>query len=44
MARVLTVQGDQHGRVSVNAPDERVEKRCRTTGERSARLVRKFAD
>ena len=34
-------QGDHYGRVSVDAPDGRVEKQCRRMGERVAALVRK---
>ena len=36
-------QGDHYGRVSVNAPDARVEKQCRRMGERFAALVKKVA-
>ncbi len=36
-------QGDHYGRVSVNAPDERVESQCRRMGERFAALVKKIA-
>ncbi|MGC8863439.1 MAG: flavodoxin family protein [Armatimonadota bacterium] len=36
-------QGDHYGRVSINAPDERVETQCRRTGERVAALVKKLA-
>lgn len=34
--------GDHYGRVSINAPDDRVEKQCRRMGERYAELVRKL--
>ena len=37
-------QGDHYGRVSVGAPDARVEKQCRRMGERFAALVKKIAD
>ena len=37
-------QGDHYGRVSVGAPDDRVEKQCRRMGERFAALVKKIAD
>ncbi len=36
-------QGDHYGRVSINAPDERVEKQCRRYGQRFAALVKKIA-
>jgi len=36
-------QGDHYGRVSINAPDKRVESQCRRTGERIAALVKKLA-
>lgn len=36
-------QGDHYGRVSINAPDARVEKQCRRFAERFAALVRKVA-
>ena len=36
-------KGDHYGRVSVNAPDARVEKQCRRMGERFAALVKKVA-
>lgn len=36
-------QGDHYGRVSINAPDDRVEKQCRRMGERIGALVRKIA-
>jgi len=36
-------QGDHYGRVSINAPDQRVESQCRRTGERIAALVKKLA-
>ncbi len=36
-------QGDHYGRVSINAPDERVEKQCKRMGERFANLVIKVA-
>ena len=36
-------QGDHYGRVSINAPDERVEAQCRRMGERYAELVKKLA-
>lgn len=35
-------QGDHYGRVSINAPDERVESQCRRMGERFAALVNKI--
>jgi NAD(P)H dehydrogenase (quinone) len=35
--------GDHYGRVSINAPDSRVENQCRRMGERIAALVRKLA-
>ncbi len=34
-------QGDHYGRVSINAPDQRVETQCRRMGERVAALVKK---
>jgi len=37
-------QGDHYGRVSINAPDDRVAKQCRRTGERFAALVKKISD
>lgn len=37
-------QGDHYGRVSINAPDARVESQCRRMGERFAALVRKLAE
>jgi NAD(P)H dehydrogenase (quinone) len=36
-------QGDHYGRVSVNAPDQRVQGQCRAMGERVAALVKKVA-
>ena len=36
-------QGDHYGRVSINAPDARVETQCRRMGERVAELVMKLA-
>ncbi|MFQ3548596.1 MAG: flavodoxin family protein [Armatimonadota bacterium] len=36
-------QGDHYGRISINAPDERVEKQCIRMGERIAALVAKLA-
>ena len=33
--------GDHYGTVSINSPDERVEKQCRTLGRRIAALVKK---
>ena len=36
-------KGDHYGRVSVNAPDARVEKQCRRMGERFAALAKKVA-
>jgi len=36
-------QGDHYGRVSINAPDQRVEGQCRRMGERVAELVKKVA-
>ena len=36
-------QGDHYGRVSINAPDARVEAQCRRMGERVAELVKKIA-
>jgi NAD(P)H dehydrogenase (quinone) len=36
--------GDHYGRVSINAPDVRVEKQCRRMGERFAALVKRIAD
>ena len=36
-------QGDHYGRVSINAPDDRVEKQCRRFGERFAALVKRVA-
>ena len=43
----MIVQGDPHGdhygRVSINSPDERVEKQCRRMGGRIAELVKKLA-
>ena len=35
--------GDHYGRVSIGAPDSRVEEQCRRTGQRLARLVKKLA-
>lgn len=35
--------GDHYGRVSINEPDERVEKQCRRMGERYADLVKRVA-
>lgn len=37
-------QGDHYGRVSINAPDDRVEKQCHRMGERVGALVRKICD
>lgn len=34
--------GDHYGRVSINAPDSRVESQCRRMGERIAALVKKL--
>lgn len=34
-------QGDHYGRVSINAPDQRVESQCRRMGERVAALIKK---
>ncbi len=34
--------GDHYGRVSINAPDSRVETQCRRMGERIAALVKKL--
>lgn len=36
-------QGDHYGRVSINAPDARVEKQCKRYGKRFADLVKKAA-
>ncbi|MDH7602527.1 MAG: NAD(P)H-dependent oxidoreductase [Armatimonadota bacterium] len=36
-------QGDHYGRVSINAPDQRVESQCRRMGQRIAELVKKVA-
>lgn len=36
-------QGDHYGRVSVGAPDARVESQCKRFGERFAALVKKVA-
>ena len=36
-------QGDHYGRVSINAPDDRVTSQCRRMGERFAALVKKVA-
>ena len=36
-------QGDHYGRISINEPDERVEKQCIRMGERIASLVSKLA-
>lgn len=36
-------KGDHYGRVSIGAPDERVESQCRRMGERYAALVKKVA-
>jgi NAD(P)H dehydrogenase (quinone) len=36
-------QGDHYGRVSVKAPDDRVEKQCRRMGERFATLVKRIS-
>jgi len=35
--------GDHYGRVSIGAPDARVEDQCRRAGQRVAQLVRKFS-
>jgi NAD(P)H dehydrogenase (quinone) len=35
-------QGDHYGRVSIGAPDERVENQCRRMGARIAELVKKL--
>ena len=35
--------GDHYGRVSIGAPDSRVEEQCRRAGQRIARLVRKLS-
>ena len=35
-------QGDHYGRISINKPDERVEKQCIRMGERIASLVSKL--
>ena len=35
--------GDHYGRVSIGAPDSRVEEQCRLTGQRVARLVKKLS-
>lgn len=35
--------GDHYGRVSINAPDSRVESQCRRMGERIAALVKKLS-
>lgn len=35
--------GDHYGRVSINAPDGRVERQCRRMGERVAALVKRVA-
>ncbi|MGQ9455701.1 MAG: flavodoxin family protein [Armatimonadota bacterium] len=35
-------QGDHYGRVSINAPDQRVENQCRRMGERVAALIRRI--
>ncbi|MCX6356456.1 MAG: flavodoxin domain-containing protein [Candidatus Aureabacteria bacterium] len=37
-------EGDHYGRVSIDAPDRRVEAQCRLTGKRVAALVRKLFD
>ena len=36
-------QGDHYGRVSINAPDGRVEEQCRRMGQRFGELVKKVA-
>lgn len=36
-------QGDHYGRVSISAPDDRVENQCRRMGERFAALVKMIA-
>jgi NAD(P)H dehydrogenase (quinone) len=36
-------KGDHYGRVSIGAPDERVETQCRRMGERYAELAKKVA-
>ncbi len=36
-------KGDHYGRVSIGAPDSRVEEQCRRSGERMAELVKKLA-
>ncbi len=36
-------QGDHYGRVSIGAPDERVEEQCRRMGERIGALARKVS-
>jgi len=35
--------GDHYGRVSIGAPDSRVENQCRRTGQRVAQLIKKLA-
>jgi len=36
-------KGDHYGRVSINAPDDRVENQCKRMGERFAGLVKQIA-